>query len=69
MDGKLRIENGTLADFLQLALLNGEALASGPFAGALRFLRRIRSFLVRLHPGRTARRLSDHYDLKDELFE
>ena len=70
MDGRLRIETGTLADFLSLALLNTEAVASGPFARPLRFLRQIRSSIVRFHPGRTARRfVAHHYDLKDELFE
>ena len=32
MDGRLKIETGTLADFFQFALLNTEALASGPVA-------------------------------------
>jgi cyclopropane-fatty-acyl-phospholipid synthase len=70
VDGKLRIEDGTLADFLQLALLNVDAVASNPFARAVRFLRGIHSFILRFHPARTARRfVAHHYDLKDELFE
>lgn len=70
MDGRLRIDAGTLSDFLHLALLNTQAVASGGVARALRFVRRIRGVLVRLHPGRTARRfVAHHYDLKDELFE
>ena len=70
MDGRLTIESGTLADFLHLALLNTEAVASSAFAGPLRYLRRIHAALLRLHPRRTARRfVAHHYDLKDELFE
>ena len=70
MDGRLKIETGTLADFFQFALLNAEALASGPGARALRLLRQIRSLPIRLRPGRTAQRfVAHHYDLKDELFD
>jgi cyclopropane-fatty-acyl-phospholipid synthase len=70
MDGRLRIETGTLADFLEFALVNTEALASGPGARALRLLRRVRASLRRRRGARTARQfVAHHYDLKDELFE
>ena len=69
MDGKLTIESGTLADFLHLAVLNTDA-ASGASGRTFKFLRSIRSFMVRLNPARTARRfVAHHYDLEDELFE
>jgi cyclopropane-fatty-acyl-phospholipid synthase len=69
MDGTLTIESGTLADFLHLAVLNTDA-AEGASGRILKFLRAIRSVLVRLNPARTARRfVAHHYDLEDQLFE
>lgn len=69
MDGQLKLEAGTLEDFLHLARLNTATIESNPLQRMLGTLRQARARL-RFTPGSSARRhVAHHYDLKDELFE
>ena len=70
MDGRLTVEQGTLFDFLTIALVNQRRArlesSSRLMDCARKFLGRVRTH----NPMRAARRkVSHHYDLKPELFD
>ena len=70
MDGRLTVEQGTLFDFLTIALVNQRRAR---LRGDSRFLNLARKVMARLcthNPvGAARRKVSHHYDLKPELFD
>ncbi|MDF1730131.1 MAG: cyclopropane-fatty-acyl-phospholipid synthase [Minwuia sp.] len=69
MDGRLTIEEGTLYDFLDLAVSN-LALLNHQETRLGRMMRRSATVLDRYNPvGRAQQNVAHHYDLSDELFD
>lgn len=69
MDGRLTIEEGTLYDFLDLAVSN-LALLNHQESRLGRIMRRSATALDRYNPvGRAQQNVAHHYDLSDELFD
>jgi len=70
MDGMLTIEEGSLYDFLDIGVQNVRiAEYDGP-QRILQLLRYVRGEIGHYNPiGAARRRVSHHYDLKDELFD
>ena len=69
MDGRLTIEEGTLYDFLDLAVSN-LALLNHQETRLGRAVRRTATVLDRYNPiGRAQQNVAHHYDLSDELFD
>jgi cyclopropane-fatty-acyl-phospholipid synthase len=70
MDGRLTVENGDIADLLELASLN---LSNRKPPAALRFLRRLRRMAnpirLRNRPRRAKRNVAHHYDLSGRLYD
>ena len=70
MDGRLTVEQGTLFDFLTIALVNQRRAR---LRGDSRFLNLARKVMARLRThnpvGAARRKVSHHYDLKPELFD
>jgi cyclopropane-fatty-acyl-phospholipid synthase len=70
MDGRLTVENGDIADLLDLFMHN---LALAQPQGALAFMRRWRRitrwFKQHNHASRARRNVAHHYDLSDRLYD
>jgi cyclopropane-fatty-acyl-phospholipid synthase len=70
MDGRLTVENGAIADLLELASLN---LSNKRAPALLRNLRRARKLFnpirLRNKPRRARRNVAHHYDLSGELYD
>ena len=70
MDGRLTVEEGTLFDFLTIALVNQRRARLRGDSGVLDFARRLMGRLRTHNPvGAARRKVSHHYDLKPELFD
>ena len=68
MDGTLAIEDGTLADFLAIAMSQNGAARSPPMAGPLFLVRFVRRRLQQLNRrGRARKNVAHHYDLDGRL--
>ena len=69
MDGTLAIEDGTLADFLAIAMSQNGAARSPPMAGPLFLVRFVRRRLQQLNRrGRARKNVAHHYDLDGRLY-
>jgi cyclopropane-fatty-acyl-phospholipid synthase len=69
MDGTLAIEDGTLADFLAIAMSQNGAARSPPMAGPLFLARFVRRRLQQLNRrGRARKNVAHHYDLDGRLY-
>jgi cyclopropane-fatty-acyl-phospholipid synthase len=70
MDGRLTVENGDIADLLDLLMHN---LALARPSGAMALLKSLRRMTRRLaqhnHSSRARRNVAHHYDLSDNLYE
>ena len=70
MDGRLTVEEGTLFDFLTIALVNQRQARLQNDSGFLALVSRLLGRMRTHNPVGVARRkVSHHYDLKPELFE
>lgn len=69
MDGTLRVEEGTLRDFVDICAANQRGLESTMIQRLLNFFRDIHA-AARVHNpiGQAQRKVAHHYDLRDELF-
>jgi cyclopropane-fatty-acyl-phospholipid synthase len=69
MDGTLVVEDGTLADFLAIAMSQNGAARSPPMAGPLFLARFVRRRLQQLNRrGRARKNVAHHYDLDGRLY-
>jgi cyclopropane-fatty-acyl-phospholipid synthase len=69
MDGTLVVEDGTLADFLAIAMSQNGAARSPPMAGPLFLVRFVRRRLQQLNRrGRARKNVAHHYDLDGRLY-
>ena len=69
MDGTLAIEDGTLADFLAIAMSQNGAARSPPMSGPLFLARFVRRRLQQLNRrGRARKNVAHHYDLDGRLY-
>jgi cyclopropane-fatty-acyl-phospholipid synthase len=69
MDGTLVIEDGTLADFLAIAMSQNGAARLPPMAGPLFLVRFVRRRLQQLNRrGRARKNVAHHYDLDGRLY-
>jgi cyclopropane-fatty-acyl-phospholipid synthase len=69
MDGTLVIEDGTLADFLAIAMSQNGAAWSPPMAGPLFLVRFVRRRLQQLNRrGQARKNVAHHYDLDGRLY-
>jgi cyclopropane-fatty-acyl-phospholipid synthase len=69
MDGTLVLEDGTLADFLAIAMSQNGAARSPPMAGPLFLARFVRRRLQQLNRrGRARKNVAHHYDLDGRLY-
>ena len=69
MDGTLAIEDGTLADFLAIAMSQNGAARLPPMAGPLFLARFVRRRLQQLNRrGRARKNVAHHYDLDGRLY-
>ena len=69
MDGTLVLEDGTLADFLAIAMSQNGAARSPPMAGPLFLVRFVRRRLQQLNRrGRARKNVAHHYDLDGRLY-
>ncbi len=70
MDGRLTVENGTIADLLALLLANLQTTpTTGPYE-VVRWMRRLTRRLAQFNPASRARvHVAHHYDLSDRLYE
>jgi cyclopropane-fatty-acyl-phospholipid synthase len=69
MDGTLVVEDGTLADFLAIAMSQNGAAWSPPTAGPLFLARFVRRRLQQLNRrGRARKNVAHHYDLDGRLY-
>jgi cyclopropane-fatty-acyl-phospholipid synthase len=70
MDGRLTVENGGIADLLELASIN---LSNQKAPAPLRFLRRLQRLAkpirLRNRPRRAKRNVAHHYDLSGRLYD
>ena len=70
MDGRLTVEDGTLLDFLTIALVNMRRARLRNDSGLLALTRTLVSRFRTYNPvGAARRKVSHHYDLKPELFD
>jgi cyclopropane-fatty-acyl-phospholipid synthase len=70
MDGRLVVENGTIADLLALFFVNLEAAPKNALHESFRLWRRLTRRLAQFNPVSQARRhVANHYDLSDRLYE
>ena len=70
MDGRLTVEDGTLFDFLTIALVNQRRARLKGDSRILDFVRKAAGRLRTHNPvGAARRKVSHHYDLKPELFD
>ena len=70
MDGRLTVEDGTLFDFLTIALVNQRRARLKSDSRFLDFVRKAAGRLRTHNPvGAARRKVSHHYDLKPELFD
>ena len=70
MDGRLTVEDGTLLDFLTIALINMRRARLGSESGLSALGRTLVSRFRTHNPvGAARRKVSHHYDLKPELFD
>ena len=69
VDGTLVVEDGTLADFLAIAMSQNGAARSPPMAGPLFLVRFVRRRLQQLNRrGRARKNVAHHYDLDGRLY-
>ena len=70
MDGRLTVEQGTLPDFLAIALVNQRRARLRSESGLLALGRKLAGRFRTHNPvGAARRKVSHHYDLKPELFD
>lgn len=70
VDGTLRIEDGTLYDFIDICAANQRGLDAAPLQRMLGVVRNIRAAVRTYNPiGQARRKVAHHYDLRDELFD
>lgn len=70
MDGRFRVENGTIFDFVALMLREAETRKHPLASRIIDSLRsRFRIFRLRNLPGRSKRNVAHHYDLDARLYE
>ncbi|MBL6597992.1 MAG: class I SAM-dependent methyltransferase [Alphaproteobacteria bacterium] len=70
MDGTLIVEEGTLADFIEICAANQRALEATTLQRLLNVYRQVLA-AIRVHNpiGAAQRKVAHHYDLRDELFD
>ena len=70
MDGTLRVEEGTLRDFIEICAANQRGLEATTSQRFLNFFRDINAAARTHNPiGKAQHKVAHHYDLRDELFD
>jgi len=70
MDGRLRVEEGSIYDFLAIAMGNIGSRNPPPLAAGLNGLRRLTRRLAQFNPAaRSRRNVAHHYDIDSQIYE
>ena len=70
MDGRLTVEEGTIADVLEILLMNLDAGSEPWFVRVRKYLRMLLRPIAQFNPvGRARRNVAHHYDLSGALFD